>query len=54
MFVAQLLILVWPQCHCDYDHSAVKAILDKPESNGKHARWWLKVFGSGINQLKAR
>ena len=34
------------------DHSAVRAILDKPESNGKHARWWLKVFGSGINNLK--
>ena len=34
------------------DHSVAKAILDKPESNGKHARWFLKVFGSGINQLK--
>ena len=34
------------------DHLAVQAILDKPESNGKHARWWLKVFGSGINNLK--
>jgi len=34
------------------DHSAVRAILDNPESNGKHARWWLKVFGSGINHLK--
>ena len=34
------------------NHSAVRAILDKPESNRKHARRWLKVFGSGINQLK--
>ena len=34
------------------DHSAVKSILDKPSSNGKHTRWWLKVFGSGVGQLK--
>ena len=34
------------------NHSAVRAILDKPASNGKHARWWLKVFASGINNLK--
>ena len=34
------------------DHSAVKAILDKPNSSPKHARWWLKVFGSGISHLK--
>ena len=34
------------------DHSAIKAILDKPNSSPKHARWWLKVFGSGISHLK--
>ena len=34
------------------DHSAVKSILDKPSSNGKHARWWLKIFGSGVGKLK--
>lgn len=34
------------------DHSAVKAILDKPNLNAKHARWWLKVFESGISNLK--
>ena len=34
------------------DHSAVKAILDKPNSSPKHARWWLKVFGSGVSHLK--
>jgi len=33
------------------DHSAVKSTLDKPSSNGKHARWWLKIFGSEIGQL---
>ena len=34
------------------NHSAVKCILDKPSSNGKHARWWLKVFGSEVGKLK--
>ena len=27
------------------DHSAVKTILQTPNANSKHARWWLKVFG---------
>ena len=26
------------------DHSAVKSILDKPSSNGKLTRWWLKFL----------
>ena len=34
------------------DHSAVKSILDKPSSNGKHAQWWLKIFGSVVGQLR--
>ena len=34
------------------DHSAVKSILDKPSSNGKHAQWWLKISGSRFGQLK--
>ena len=34
------------------DHSAVKSILDKPSSNGKHARWWLKIFGSGVGHMR--
>ena len=33
------------------DHSAIKTILDKPNSNAKHVRWWLKVFESGISHL---
>ena len=33
------------------DHSAVKAILETPSSSGKHARWWSKVYGSGIRTL---
>ena len=27
------------------DHSAVKPVLSTPSVNGKHARWWSKVFG---------
>ena len=34
------------------DHSAVKSVLETPGSNGKHAQWWLKVFGCGIGQVK--
>ena len=33
------------------DHSAVKAILQTPNPSGKHARWWLKVFGSGVKMI---
>jgi len=33
------------------DHSAFKVVLDKPDSNGKHARWWLKIFRSGIGNV---
>ena len=31
------------------DHSA---ILETPSPNGKHARWWTKVYGSGVKQLE--
>jgi len=34
------------------DHSAVKAVLDKPGSIGKLAGWWLKIFSSGIGHVK--
>ena len=34
------------------DHSAVKAVLETPNPSGKHARWWSKVFGSGVRQLE--
>ena len=33
------------------DHSAVKAILETPTPSGKHARWWNKVFGSGVARV---
>ena len=34
------------------DHSAVKTILEAPNLSGKHARWWLKVFGCGIGKVQ--
>ena len=33
------------------DHSAVKAVLATPSANGKHARWWSKVFGTGVRNV---
>ena len=33
------------------DHAAVKAVLGAPNLNGKHARWWNKVHGSGIREV---
>ena len=34
------------------DHSAVKAVLETTSPCGKHARWWNKVFGSGVKKLE--
>ena len=34
------------------DHSAVKAVLETPSPSGKHARWWSKMFGSGVRSLQ--
>ena len=33
------------------DHSAVKAVLATPSANGKHARWWSKVYGTGVKSV---
>ena len=33
------------------DHSAVKAILQTPCPDGRHARWWQKVYKSGITSV---
>ena len=33
------------------DHSAVKSLLTAPSPSGKHARWWLQVFGSGLRSV---
>ena len=33
------------------DHAAVKSMLETPNPSGKHARWWTKVFGSGVKEV---
>ena len=33
------------------DHSTVKAVLSAPSPNGKHARWWSKVYSSGVRAV---
>ena len=32
------------------DHAAVKAVLNTPHPSGKHARWWTKVYGLGVQR----
>jgi len=55
----ETLAVVWTLFHFHYylyghkvrvitDHTAVKAILDLPNLSGRHARWWTRVFGQGI------
>ena len=33
------------------NHSAVQAILNTPTPSGKHARWWSRVYGSGVSEV---
>lgn len=33
------------------DHSAVKAVLEAPNPSAKHARWWTRVYGSGVGEV---
>ena len=40
-------LFVWTQCHCGYGPPCGKI-----RANGKHARWWLKVFQSGIKDVQ--
>lgn len=58
----ETLAVVWAVTHFRYylyghnvtiitDHAAVKATLGAPNLSGKHARWWSKVYGSGIKQI---
>ena len=59
----ETLAVVWGITHfiaylygCDVtvvtDHTAVKAILQTPNPSGKHARWWTKVYASGVKNVK--
>ena len=34
------------------DHAAVRAILETPSPSCKHARWWMKVYSSGLKNIK--
>lgn len=34
------------------DNAAVRAVLETPNPSGKHARWWSKVYSSGIKTIK--
>ena len=34
------------------DHAAVGAILETPNPSCKHARWWTKVYGTGLKEVK--
>jgi len=34
------------------DHSAVKAVLKTPNLSIRHARWWMKVYGSGVKNIQ--
>lgn len=34
------------------DHSAVKAVLETPNPTGKHARWWTRVYGRGVKEVR--
>ena len=36
------------------DHTAVKAVLESPHLTAKHARWWSRVYGQGIKDIKIR
>ena len=58
----ETLAVVWAIVHFRYhlydnrvtvytDHAAVKAVLGAPNLDGKHARWWNKVHGSGIREM---
>ena len=34
------------------DHSAVKAVLETSNPTGKHARWWTRVYGRGVREVR--
>lgn len=34
------------------DHTAVRAVLETPNPIGKYARWWMRVYGRGVKEVK--
>ena len=58
----ETLAVLWAVTHFRYylyshsvtvitDHATVKAILGTPNLTGRHARWWSKLYGSGIKHI---
>ena len=45
------LIFVWPPGDCLHRSFSCQAILNTATPSGKHARWWSKVYGSGISEV---
>ena len=33
------------------DHAAVRAVLETPNPSAKHARWWTRVYGTGLKDI---
>lgn len=59
----ETLAVVWALSHFHHllyghavtvvtDHTAVKAVLETPSPSGKHARWWTRVYGRGLKELR--
>ena len=34
------------------NHAAVKAVLETPNPSAKHARWWTRVYGAGLKDVR--
>ena len=34
------------------DHAAVRAVLETPNPSAKHARWWTRVYGAGLKDIR--
>ena len=59
----ETLAVVWAMSHFHYylyghqvtvytDHSAARAVLEAPNPTGKHAKWWLRVHGKGVKEVR--
>ena len=51
----ETLAVVWAMSHSVTivtDHAAVKAVLQTSNPSSKHARWWTKVYGMGVENVK--
>ena len=44
------LVHLWPVVVTD--HAAVKAVLETPNPSAKHARWWTRVYGAGLKDVR--